>query len=303
MRRAVCQTHKAEQSLNDNSDDANIDTVRPGRERRDNNGGTDRRTAMTADEYVEKITAAWQKQLDAVFELGDLLRAAKAEHPGEFMDWFETKPMPFTYNTATRFMRIAGKQVLREFAHVQNALPRSWGTLHAMCGVPEEALKKLLKNKTWTCETDRITVENYLRKEHDDGLHWISDPDYNPPADYAHDDDWERNVRPIRRRRTKQERSRVCAAHALVILHKWMQMHAEEDPEVAVAELVGFHFSGKRPLLQPTELMSVKQLVGKVAERAMSHGNEKKRLTPAQKGALACGRRILDARQGTDYFS
>jgi hypothetical protein len=48
--------------------------------------------------------------------------------------------LPFSWETAFRFMSIAGYPVISNVAHAQH-LPASWGTLYELSRLPEDKLE------------------------------------------------------------------------------------------------------------------------------------------------------------------
>jgi hypothetical protein len=110
----------------------------------------------TAEFFVEKITAGWQKAVESIIQTGKLLLQAKAELPhGEFGKMIEPGKLPFTPSTAQRLMAIARHPVLSNPAHVQH-LPPSWGTLYKLTQFSEEMLNKKLADGTINAGLERM---------------------------------------------------------------------------------------------------------------------------------------------------
>lgn len=114
-------------------------------------------------DFGAKITAAWQKTVEAIFEVGQLLCEAKAALPhGEFEAMVE-KSCPFNIRTAQRLMQIASNEVLSEATHGSH-LPASWRTLHELARWEPKELRHALSNHWIKPELERREVEPLHRR-------------------------------------------------------------------------------------------------------------------------------------------
>ena len=107
--------------------------------------------------WEKKIRAAWQKSIAAIFEVGDLLIAAKQELPhGQFQAMVDNA-LPFRPRTAERLMAIAADKRLRNPTHVSH-LPSSWGTLYELTKLSDERVAELLADGTINSEMARADI-------------------------------------------------------------------------------------------------------------------------------------------------
>ena len=121
--------------------------------------------------WEKKIRVAWQKSIAAIFEVGDLLIAAKQELPhGQFEAMVENA-LPFGPRTAERLMAIAADQRLRNPTHVSH-LPCSWGTLYELTKLSDERFAELLADGTINSEMTRADI---MQVEKPGGLHEVMD--------------------------------------------------------------------------------------------------------------------------------
>ena len=124
-------------------------------------GATSEPNAEVEAVWVAKITTAWRKPLEAFFEVGDLLIAAKKKMGhGNWTRMCETK-LPFKIDTARRLMDIAADQWLRETAHGP-FLPRSWRTLFELTQWSDECLTVALAQGLIFPEMTRADAVNLL---------------------------------------------------------------------------------------------------------------------------------------------
>jgi hypothetical protein len=122
--------------------------------------------------WEKKIRVAWQKSRDAIFEVGDLLIAAKQELPhGQFQAMVENA-LPFGPRTAERLMAIAADKRLRNPTHVSH-LPCSWGTLYELTKLSDGRFAELLTDGTINSEMMRSDIMQVARPRID--LHEVMD--------------------------------------------------------------------------------------------------------------------------------
>lgn len=104
-----------------------------------------------------RIWRLWEKQRDAVFEIGRELIAARAqvEH-GLWETWVDAE-LPFNRHSAVKFMAIAADSRLANGSHV-NQLPSSWGTLYELSRLPDDVLLPALSDGRVTPAMERKDV-------------------------------------------------------------------------------------------------------------------------------------------------
>lgn len=101
------------------------------------------RTEIAVVQWAQKITEAWRKSSEAIFETGRLLREAKdgLEH-GEWTA-LVTERLPFSLRTAQRIMAVSVEELrLKSDAGVASALPGDWSTLYEISRLPPEQLQR-----------------------------------------------------------------------------------------------------------------------------------------------------------------
>ena len=88
--------------------------------------------------WARQISAAWRASIEAIFECGRLLIAAKdALDHGEFTKMVE-RDLPFGKRTAQRLMAIARDTRLTNPTHA-SLLPQSWMTLYELTRLSDDA--------------------------------------------------------------------------------------------------------------------------------------------------------------------
>jgi hypothetical protein len=93
-------------------------------------------------EFGERITAAYQRSIASVIEIGHLLGEAKASLThGEFKKLFSERAVPFSPRTAQRFMQIARHPVLANATHVSH-LPTDWGLVAQLASLNADQLRE-----------------------------------------------------------------------------------------------------------------------------------------------------------------
>jgi hypothetical protein len=112
----------------------------------------------TSKRWITKISAAWQKSLDAIFQVGDLLLAAKKDIPhGEFEQMTEAD-LPFGSRTAECLMTVARDKRLRKPNH-GSLLPPSWRTLYDLSRLPDTEFKRAIADGKIHSDMTRAEVE------------------------------------------------------------------------------------------------------------------------------------------------
>lgn len=147
-------------------------------------------TAPTPDKtawkpWAEKITAAWQKSVEAVLETGRALIQAHDELDHGQWEAMISLELPFDSSTARRLIKIARHEVLSNRAHV-HALPPSWGTLYELSKLPASTLEAKINDGTITPKLERkevaskvagVSVRPTNRREQDRVQSVEGDPD------------------------------------------------------------------------------------------------------------------------------
>lgn len=92
---------------------------------------------MSRDKWRARITDAWNKQIIDIFEVGNLLDAAKEELVHGEWGVLVKDELPFDRMTAHRLIGIATDEKLRDVTHVLH-LPAHWGTLYELTKLTAE---------------------------------------------------------------------------------------------------------------------------------------------------------------------
>jgi Protein of unknown function (DUF3102) len=128
------------------------------------------------DRFVAEITATWQKAVASIIETGRLLtEAKKALGHGQWGKLFTEREdgvigkLPFSQRTAEMLMEISEHPILSNPKFVSN-LPPSWGTLHELCSLPDEAMEAMLADGRIHSELRRRDVEVLYRRLVNEGL-------------------------------------------------------------------------------------------------------------------------------------
>jgi len=107
--------------------------------------------------WASEITQAWQKTVESIFAVGDLLIDAKTEMGSEaFWSMVEAHKLPFGRRTAERLIVIAKDERLRA---THGSLPASWRTLYEPTRLPEEQFKAAIKDRRIYPDVDRRDAE------------------------------------------------------------------------------------------------------------------------------------------------
>jgi hypothetical protein len=107
--------------------------------------------------WATRIRAAWQKSVAAIFEVGDLLIAAKKKMPHGQFERMVQNALPFGERTAQALMKIARDKRLRE-AHRGALLPPSWRTLDELTRLTDEQFSAALSNGVIRPDMERHDV-------------------------------------------------------------------------------------------------------------------------------------------------
>lgn len=130
---------------------------------------TTKRTQIAIAQWAQKITAAWSKVGDGVFEIGRLLNDAKAElEYGEWTTMVEGA-LPFSLRTAQRFMAIAADENrIRTIAHEETtnlSLPPEPSVLYQMSRLPDETLRNAIRTGAITPATTVNDIKGLVQAE------------------------------------------------------------------------------------------------------------------------------------------
>lgn len=97
-------------------------------------------TAADTSEFVTRISAAWSRSVEAIFETGRLIAEAKAALPhGAFQRMIDSE-LPFGARTAQKLMRVARDKRLTSAGRV-SSLPANWSTLSELTKLTDAALE------------------------------------------------------------------------------------------------------------------------------------------------------------------
>jgi len=121
--------------------------------------------SISIDPWAKQISAAWNRTVKGIFDVGRLLLKAQAALRRDDFSELTGAPgepgkLPFGYETARRLMTIAeDKRLARILAHGSKMrppamLPPHWRTLHELTQLSTEQL-------TRACEDGRITADMY----------------------------------------------------------------------------------------------------------------------------------------------
>ena len=133
------------------------------------NGNAAQTNSRTVDEFVQEITASYQRGVSAIIETGRLLILAKQQHPGQFHAKIKTK-LPFGERAVQKLMKIAEHKVLCDPTHV-SALPASWGTLAELARIDDARLEKMLNEGTVHAGIERSEVDLLINEDKEYGVY------------------------------------------------------------------------------------------------------------------------------------
>jgi len=116
----------------------------------------------TAADYAAAISMSWQQSVEAIFETGRLLNAAKEalEH-GEFTPMIN-EGLPFGPSTAARLMKIAADERLQNRNTVQH-LPPSWGTLYELTKLDDATFQHRITDGTIRPDMERRDIATAVK--------------------------------------------------------------------------------------------------------------------------------------------
>lgn len=118
-----------------------------------------------AEQWASRICAQLGKSVEGIIETGRLLAAAKGELAhGEWTRMFDDGLVPFTLNTAERFMKVAKHPQLSNSAHAQT-LPPSWYTLYELSKAEPLRLKNALRDGVITPDMPRKAVQDLIVRD------------------------------------------------------------------------------------------------------------------------------------------
>lgn len=115
-----------------------------------------------AEQWADRICAQLGKSVEAIIETGRLLVKAKTDlvH-GEWGRLFADNLLPFSQQTANKFMAISENQLLSNPAHGRN-LPATWTTLYELTKAEPTTLKNALRDGVITPDMPRSAVAELL---------------------------------------------------------------------------------------------------------------------------------------------
>jgi hypothetical protein len=86
---------------------------------------------LSRGKWARRVTESWQKQVPSIFEVAALLESAQAELRKRDWTAMVRNDLPFSRSTATKLVKIAKCDHLRNSDHGPN-LPACWRTLYEM---------------------------------------------------------------------------------------------------------------------------------------------------------------------------
>ena len=109
------------------------------------------------NEWATKICAAWQKSVAAIFDVGDLLVAARNAQPHGTFERMIEHELPFGPRTAQCLMAVAADARLRKANH-GSLLPPSWRTLYEISKMTDEEFTVAVANGLVRPEVTRTEI-------------------------------------------------------------------------------------------------------------------------------------------------
>lgn len=118
--------------------------------------------AGNREQWAARIREVWQKGVESIIEIGQLLVQAKAAiGRAEWLKLVETD-LRFGARTAQKLMAIAENPVISNAKHVP-LLPVSWGTLSELTKLPEEKLRSSIADGTINPKMERSDAVRLVR--------------------------------------------------------------------------------------------------------------------------------------------
>lgn len=112
---------------------------------------------VAADDWASRIGGAWQKSIDAIFETGRLLNAAKAALPHGSFTAMIASELPFGERAAQMLMKVAADERLTNAKHA-SVLPHSWMTLYELTKLDTPTLERRIAEGTIRPDMQRRDV-------------------------------------------------------------------------------------------------------------------------------------------------
>jgi hypothetical protein len=116
-----------------------------------------------AERFRTKIIAAWNKSVDGIFEIGDLLIAARAKLTDLEFETLRNQ-LPFQPDVARRLEKIASDKRLRE-PEIKKLLPPHWGTIEQISFCTDDELQDAVKSGVIKPEVQRKSVTAFRAKK------------------------------------------------------------------------------------------------------------------------------------------
>jgi len=117
-----------------------------------------------ASAWAQRITLAWRKSAESIFEAGRLLIAAKAALPHGDWEAMCERDLPFKLRTAQRIMAIAADERLSKATHVSH-LPQSWGTLYELTKLDDQQFGARIEDGTIRPEMERKDISGVIKSQ------------------------------------------------------------------------------------------------------------------------------------------
>lgn len=114
-----------------------------------------------AHKYIDKITLAWQKSLESIFEVANQIGEAYEDlDDANYNDVINN--LPFGSNAAEKLLAISQDKRLNNPKY-QNALPSHWTTLYELTSLPTDAFKEAVDSGVITPSAKREEIIQFKR--------------------------------------------------------------------------------------------------------------------------------------------
>lgn len=120
----------------------------------------DRVDLQVSRDWPGLIRAAWQKGVQSIFEVAQLLKQAKQELASENFTQMCERELPFSPRTAYMLVSIGNDG--RILKHVSK-MPPSWGTLHLISRLPDATFNEAIEQNVIRPDTERKEIERLLK--------------------------------------------------------------------------------------------------------------------------------------------
>lgn len=115
------------------------------------------------EDYRSRIIAAWNKSVDGIFEIGDLLIEARTNLDDEEFHALRND-LPFEPRAAQRLEKMASDKRLR-LPEVRKLLPPHWGTIEQLSLCDDEEFDEAIKQGVVTPDLERKTIVAFRKRK------------------------------------------------------------------------------------------------------------------------------------------